>query len=164
MPVKTEDLTTQGPDGPVAWKLTTLGATAGLKALTHLIGMIGGGLGALAGAASGGDKKDALDIELDGDMMTRALGAISAKIAEPSTVDFIKSLLKGLVKDNKPLGDFDLEFAGNYRLLLLELLPWALKVNFGDFFEGAVGVPALLGKLTALAPTSARSSGGSGGS
>lgn len=151
MPVTKHEHTTNGRDGAATWAMNNLPATEGLKALTQILGIIGEPLGALGEAKKSSNAADLLGMELSGDIIAKALAAIARNVADPKTIDLVKLLLSGLRKDGKPV-NFDLEFSGNYRLLLLELLPWSLKVNFADFLDGESGLPSLLGRVRDLVP------------
>lgn len=151
-----------GPEGAERWEMNTLPATVGLKVLTQLIGMLGKPLGILSGIKSDGDgATSVLGMEVSGDMIAKAFSAISESIDDPRTVDLVTTLLSGLRKNGRAV-NFDVDFAGAYAVLLFELVPWALKGNFADFFDGASGLPAFVGKITTLASIRAPSTGASG--
>jgi hypothetical protein len=128
------------------WMLNRLAATEGLRILTQIAGIIGEGAGHVGTGISGEEIKD--------DSIAKAIGAIATNISKPGTVDLIKTLLGGLRKDGVVV-NFDLEFAGKYKLLLLELVPWALKVNFADFLEGNAVLSAISAKMKSLTPAKA---------
>ena len=115
--------------------------------------VLGAPLGTLGGAGVSGGL---LDLKAD------ALGEAASKMAEqlddPKTVESVKLLLTGLRKGDQPI-EFDLEFSGNYGVLV-KLIAWCLKENFGSFFADSAGLAALKDKV--VQSVQASSTGGSG--
>lgn len=126
------------------WSLKTLPATTGLEVLTWLVGTMGAAAPAMAGAVAG---KQATSLEAMlqlevADGIGEAIAAVGRELAKPDTTEKLKQLLgelqKGGEKDAKDVA-FDDEFAGDY-LRLLEVVRWALEVNFGSFFGAAIAL------------------------
>lgn len=165
MGIKIVDFTSA--DG-TQWRLPNLPATIGLGALTQLIGMFGEAIGLVTGAkapsmnAETGEILPSANGDFAKDILPRATALIAKNIAQPGTVDLVKLLVKDLHKDNAKV-NFDLEFASNYKLLLGELIPFAMKVNFEDFFADARGALAKLASLRKAAEQQRATSTGKSG-
>lgn len=120
------------------WSTNTLPATAGLKVITRISRIIGGGL---AGIPSG--------MSLDSDALTGAdvselgpmIAALTERLADDDTVDTVRLLLSDLHKDRHRV-DFDGEFSGNYGVLI-DLIGWAVRENFGSFLRDSPRLAAL---------------------
>lgn len=118
--------------GGSIWEMNTLPATTGLSCLTRLAAIIG----APAGAAAGGLKQTEGDLlNLDAGAMGDAVAKMTLQLADPSTLDLVKTLLTDLRKDDRKV-EFDDYFAANYGELL-ELLAWSIRENFGSFLAGS---------------------------
>lgn len=159
MGLQTHELNTTSAEGETTWMLNNLGATDGLKVLTQLIALVGEGVGELGGDRGSGET-DIMGMKISPDMIFRAVGAISKNVAQPGTIDMIKTLLRGLRKNGAAIPNFDLEFSGRYKLLLIDLVPWALRVNFADFFDGSAGALGMLERLRPEASSKTRTSTG----
>ena len=79
------------------------------------------------------------------EIIGEAVAAMTARLAEPRTIDTIKTLLSGLTK-NKQTIDFDQEFAQEYGTLS-ELVWFALEVNFSSFLSGNPFIEGLAGRV-----------------
>lgn len=135
MALKAETTTTR--DG-TEWTLNTLPATEGLAAATQLAAILGAPAGAVVGGqAAGVSLQEFADAGFIGD----AVAKMTARLAERSTVDLVKLLLRDLRKteDGKPKKVvFDDEFAANYGQLA-ELIWFSLRLNFASFFGESLG-------------------------
>lgn len=151
MPVKLE----KTQIGGATWELNTLPATKGITALTKLAAIVGSPLGEIgsAGVSSGGDALD-----LQGEVLGRAIAQITQRLDDPGTIELVNTLVGKVKKNGKDIV-FDDEFAGNYSTLV-QLLGWAIKVNFSDFFEGSQLLQGLAGKVRESVRST--STGGSG--
>lgn len=140
--------------GGAKWEMNTLPATTGLSCLTQIAAIVGAPAGAAASAAKGKEKLMDLDVSIMGD----AVAKMTERLAEPGTIDLVKTLLTDVRRNDKKI-DFDDYFASNYSDLP-SLIGWSLKENFGSFLAGN----ALLAALAEKAQTSIRatSTGGSG--
>ena len=119
--------------GGAKWEMNTLPATTGLACLTQVAAIIGAPAGAAAGGLKGKAEGNLLD--LDAGMMGEAVAKMTDRLAEPKTVELIKTLLTDLRKNDARI-EFDDYFAANYGELA-ELLFWSLKENFGSFLAGS---------------------------
>lgn len=126
------------------WMLNVLPATEGLEVWTKLCSLAADPIVQL-GKSLG---KDALKVEdlkladLPVEALGTVLGAVLGKLHTVEVSGLLKSLLRSLHCDNKPV-DFDTHFAGNYGVLL-PVAKWALEINFSSFFDGAPSLTGLL--------------------
>lgn len=126
----------------------------GLSILTRLVKLVGPALGALVGTTS---QTVNLDTEVSVDAAVKAL---MEQLDAKGTVDFVMELLTCTRLDGKEVKDavFDMEFAGNY-MLLVHVLAFVLEVNYSSFF-GPNGIGNLVEKVQQQV-TSAKSPAGS---
>lgn len=125
--------------GEHTFGLNTLPATKALECFGVVLDVIGPGgahLVDLFNAVAGG-KEDlgALDAELDGEVLSKAVSALTCKL-DARTINTMKTLLSGLKKDGSPVM-FDLEFSGNFEAFP-ELIKFALTHNYKSFFGSAL--------------------------
>lgn len=132
--------------GSALWEMNTLPATTGLQCMTQLAAIVG----APAGAAAGGIKtKDAGGVmDLKAEAVGEAIAKMTARIAEPATVQLIETLLPDLRRNDEKIV-FDDYFAANYGELT-SLLIWSVKENFGSFLAGNPLLAKLAGKAQQL--------------
>jgi len=138
MPIRM--LTTQ--IGGAKWEMNSLPATTGLACLTQLASIVG----APAGAAAGGLKQGSGGLMgLDAGLMGEAVSKMTQRLAEPQTVELIKTLLTDLRRNDKRI-EFEDYFAANYGELA-QLIGWSIKENFGSFLAGSTWLGSLAGRV-----------------
>jgi hypothetical protein len=104
------------------YELNTLPASRGLPILTWLAGTIGEGTLRSISTQSGDDSVLSL------------AGAVASRLDSPRTAEMVSALLDGLYCNSSPV-QFDNHFAANYGELA-SVVGWAMKENFGSFFDG----------------------------
>lgn len=127
------------------YQMTMLGATDGVKLFYRLVRMLGPSIGTLQDAAKDSSKTDDTDSILDrnisGDMLSRAIQALTSNVGE-ADLEHVINKLKGEchvgVDGNEktiPLsGVFELHFSGDLAGMF-KWLSWGLQVQFGNFFS-----------------------------
>lgn len=124
---KTIDDKTTGKAGN--YSVTQLPAFRGLKMLARLTRTVGPALAKLADAEQGGE----IGVAALGD----AVGALCEKLNDAEIEGITRELLAGATVDEQPLlSQFDMHFAGKPELAL-QVLAFAVEVNFGGFFDAA---------------------------
>jgi hypothetical protein len=116
------------------YSVTQLPAFRGLKMLARLTRTVGPALAKLANAEQGGE----IDLSSLGD----AVGALCEKLTDAEIDGITRELLFSSTVDEQPLlAQFDSHFAGKPELAL-QVLAFAVEVNFGGFFDAARGALA----------------------
>lgn len=139
------------------FEVEQLGAMAGIKMLRRLTAALGPALAKLVGDAKGGGAVlDRSVSELAG-----AVEALVDRLPEAELESLIKALLQGATIDGKPLlAVMELELAGQ-TLTILQVVAFAIEVNFGDFFA-ALGARSARAQAMAI-PSPSTMSGTSPG-
>lgn len=111
------------------YSVTQLPAMAGLKMLARLSRALGPALAQLSDADASG--------EIGAASLGAAVGVLCEKLSDTEIEGISKTLLSGSTVDEQPLlQQFDAHFAGKPELAL-QLLGFAVEVNFGGFFDAA---------------------------
>lgn len=129
--------------GGARWEMNTLPATTGLTCLTQIAAIIG----APAGAAASGLNQQGGLLGMDAGLMGEAVAKMTQRLADPQTVELIKSLLNGVRRNDKPV-EFEDYFAANYGELM-QVVAWSIRENFGSFLAGNTFLGGLAGKVQA---------------
>ena len=127
--------------------VTQFPARIGLKIKLRIARMIGPGLASATGMLQSG-----IEAEFDSKVLAYAVGQLVDSMGNDVTVDFIvKDLMQGTRLDDKEINDavFDIEFAGNYKLLY-KIIGYILEVNYGSFFEN-LNIGNLTSKFSSFA-------------
>lgn len=132
--------------GTTNYKVTQLGASAGMQLLVRLTKVLGPSVGELTKTGGAANILDARGDAVAGAIAELAKNLTYEDLAHTCDVlgEFTEVGLEGgkwirLNRDNR-----ELHFAGNYGELMRWLV-FALEVNFGSFF-GASGLGAVMGK------------------
>jgi hypothetical protein len=137
MGVQKQDIEIDG----VTYSMNTLGAEAGFEALGKLSVLLAGPIAALGKGLEGADLSGGLDmLDLPAETLAEALSQLLLGLKGLEVVALAKCLTKGLQyqgADGKGgMVNFDQYFAGRYGLLI-KILAWSIKVNFGSLFAEA---------------------------
>lgn len=134
--------------GGYSVEVTQFTGREGFKVKTKLLKLLIPSLGALAGAVPKGSS--VLDADISGEVVSRAMSAITDQLDEDDFLSFVLRMLQSTrvsVKDasgNRSMvvirpEVFDIEFAGHFEIVY-EILAFVLEVNYGSFFEmGGIG-------------------------
>lgn len=151
MPIKAVTTECQGH----TYKFNTLPATKGLEVFSLVMGLCGDALADLAGevAKSRGMKVDpnqedvvsAVGVENLPNVMEHIARSLFRGIAKPEFAQTVRALIGEVHKDNRPISDFDREFAGEYGVIF-HLVFESIKANYSGFLGGG-GVFAALSNL-----------------
>lgn len=115
------------------YSVTQLPAMRGLKMLARLTRTVGPALAKLADIEGG---------EIGVAALGDAVGALCEKLTDAEIDGITRELLAGSTVDEQPLlSQFDNHFAGKPELAL-QVLAFAIEVNFGGFFDVARGALA----------------------
>lgn len=146
--LKTEQRTV----GSTAFKVTQLGASAGMQLMVRLTKVLGPVLGELA---KGGDSNGATNLmDVRGDALAGALQQLATHLTYED-LEYVCETLGAMTEIEMEGGKWvrlnramrEIHFAGNYGELF-RWLAFALEVNYSSFF-GESGVGAALAKATA---------------
>ena len=170
MPIVAEEVVACGH----TWKINQLGAIEGLRVFGLLSSALAEpmsefakafGVAKLRNAALAAGKDGKVELPKK-DVSPEAMAAMTRKILEalgdPRIQDAVQSMLKTVTKDGIRV-DFDQEFAGSYGPLV-QLIPFALKINFSSFLAGNPDVAAFVHRLEGMTRAKQTSTGGSGAS
>lgn len=128
------------------YKLQTLPATKGLETFTAIMRIVGEPMG----NAAGGVSQTTQGVDLKSEAIGAAVGTLVDRMADPSTLQIVKTLLEDAQVEKMPGTfvpiEFELHWAANYGELV-ELLAFAIEVNFASF----LGASAALKKWAAAA-------------
>ena len=132
----------------------------GLKILVRLSKIAGQPLAMMADSFKG---KGMLDSDVNGELLGRAIQALTMNLDEATVEQTVKELLQGVLRDGKPL-NFEIDFAQRYGHLF-KVLGAVLEAQYGDFFGAIVAMRRGLGPSATAVPvggTAATSNGSFG--
>lgn len=140
------------------YEMFQMSATKSIKVLTRIMKLIGEPIGLLSGGVE--TKKSVLDLELNSDILGRALKAIAEKLDEDMILTTIKEILEPVQCDGKRIL-FETHFQGRIGHMF-KVVKAALEVNYKDFFDAASGLAGYVGSIATMTSDSQTSTGASG--